>query len=34
MIHILLFCEGSLDQGRKEFIEGEYIDSDGGSCRI
>jgi hypothetical protein len=29
MIKILLFCEGSLDQGRKEFIEDEYIDSDG-----
>jgi hypothetical protein len=29
MIRILLFCEGPLDQGKKESVEGEYIDSDG-----
>jgi hypothetical protein len=29
MIQILLFCEGSLDQGKEEFIEGEYVDSNG-----
>jgi hypothetical protein len=29
MIKILLICEGPGDQGRKEFIDGEYIDCDG-----
>jgi hypothetical protein len=29
MIAILLCCEGPDDQGRKEYIDGEYIQSDG-----
>jgi hypothetical protein len=29
MMRILLCCEGSTDQGRKEYIDGEYVQVDG-----